>query len=233
VAKHAQNLKFDPNRWTLLQRLIRTAIGFLIRVLSKVTVEGLENIPSSGACLAVGNHLHVLDAPLGADIIPRPVVAFVKDKWRRPPISWLITGMVNVIYVDVEALDRRTLQSCIEVLKAGGILAVYPEGTRSQTGGLGRGHPGAAFLAIRTSTPILPMAVFGQERATFYWKRLRRVPIHIRIGPLIQPPSVPPQKKQLQDYTEHIMSTLAQMLPEQYRGIYAEAEEKKGITSTL
>jgi 1-acyl-sn-glycerol-3-phosphate acyltransferase len=92
----------------------------------------------------------------------------------------------------------------------------------SQTGGLGKGQAGVALLAIKAPAPILPIAAYGQEQATKYWKRFRRVPIHIRIGQPIELPSGKANKEQLETYTEQIMVAIARLLPPEYRGVYAE-----------
>lgn len=217
---------FNYRKWTFAHHLVRPVIFILLQLLTKTTVTGRENIPASGAFIATCNHLHILDAPLGFTVISRPMTALTKTKWRKPPFSWLMAGMGHAIYVSTDTFDRPTFRKCVEVLQAGGVLAIFPEGTRSQTGALGKAHSGLAHLSTRTSTPILPLVMHGQEQAISYWKRFRRVPVHIRIGPLIQPSSPHRHKKQLQNYTDQVMFTLAQMLPTQYRGIYAEPPDE-------
>ena len=103
-------------------------------------------------------------------------------------------------------------------------MAVAPEGTRSRTGGLQQGRDGAVYLASRTGATIIPVVAWGQERAFEAWRRLRRPEIHVRIGaPIHLPPGAERGRTaELHGYTDELMLTLARMLPEQYRGVYAE-----------
>ncbi len=210
----------DHRPWPLLQRFSRRVLVVLLRLLIRLEVEGLGNIPVTGAFVLAANHLHALDPPLGLLLVPRRMVGFVKDKWRKPPFNWLLGGMSDIIYVGTS--DRYALLKAIKVLQAGGVLVILPEGTRSRTGALGRGQTGVALLATRAPAPILPAVIYGQEQAMKYWKRLRRVPVYARIGTLIELPTGKADKEQLQAYTDQIMIALTRLLPPEYRGVYAE-----------
>ena len=213
----------DYQRWTPLQRAVHLIMRLLVRLLTKVTIEGLENVPAQGAFVLAVNHLDYLDAPIVFAVMPRRTVVFAADKWAKTPFSgWILSHVGTAIYVDRGAPDRKALAAALTVLKTGGALAMAPEGTRSPTGGLTQGHTGVAYLATRSSAPILPMIAYGQEQAQHNWKRLRRVPVHIRIGPLIHLPPGKARTEQLDAYTDQLMLTLAAMLPEQYRGVYGE-----------
>ena len=211
----------DYQRWTPLQRIVHWIIRFLVWLLTKVTIEGLENVPAQGGFVLAVNHLDYLDAPIIFAKMPRRMVVFAADKWAKTPFSgWILSHVGTAIYVDRGAPDRKALAAALTVLKAGGALAMAPEGTRSPTGGLTEGHTGVAYLSTRSAAPILPMVAYGQEQSDLYWKRLRRVPVCIRIGPLIHLPAEKARTEQLHQYTEQLMLTLASMLPEQYRGVY-------------
>jgi 1-acyl-sn-glycerol-3-phosphate acyltransferase len=208
------------NKRSFPQRAFRWIIIVLFKLLVRIDVEGMENFPQSGPLLLVSNHLYLLDAPIALIFIPRRMAAFVKSKWKRPPFNWLMACMGDVIYADKS--DIHALEEGIKVLKSGRVLALAPEGTRSRTGRLGKGQPGAALLAIRAPAPILPVAAHGQEQAMKYWKRLRRVPVHVRVGQLITLPPGRAGREQLEAYTEQIMIAIARLLPPGYRGVYAE-----------
>ena len=212
---------YNKRSWP--QRLFRRIIVVLFKLLVRMEAEGRENFPYAGALLLVSNHLHILDAPIGLIFIPRRIAAFVKSKWKRPPFNWLMACMGDVIYAG--KIDRHALEEGIKVLQSGGLLAIAPEGTRSHTGGLGKGQAGVALLATRAHAPVLPLAMYGQEQAIKYWKRLRRVPIHVRVGQPIELPPGKASKEQLEAYTEQIMIALARLLPPEYRGVYAELAE--------
>ena len=211
----------DYQHWTPLQRIVHWIMRFLVRLLTKVTIEGLENVPAQGGFVLAVNHLDYLDAPIVFAKMPRRTVVFAADKWAQTPFSgWILSHVGTAIYVARGEPDRKALAAALAVLKAGGALAMAPEGTRSPTGGLTQGHTGVAYLATRSATPILPMVAYGQEQSSRYWRRLRRVPVCIRIGPLIHLPAEKARTEQLNQQTEQLMLTLASMLPEQYRGVY-------------
>lgn len=213
----------DYQRWTPVQRAAHLIIRFLVRLLFKVTIEGLEHVPERGAFVLAVNHLDYLDAPIVFAKMPRRMVAFAANKWENSHFTGvLLTYVGTAIYVDRGAPDRKALAAALAVLKAGGALGMAPEGTRSPTGGLTKGHTGVAYLATRGSAPILPMVAYGQEQSGRYWKRLRRAPVHVRIGPLIHLPQGKARTEQLHAYTDQIMLTLARLLPEAYRGVYGE-----------
>ena len=95
-----------------------------------------------------------------------------------------------------------------------------PEGKISKTGGLLPGHPGIGHLAAQAAAPIVPLVMYGHERPFHNWLRLRRAPVHVRIGKPIQPPAPRPTSKQLESYRDTIMMGLARMLPPEYQGAY-------------
>jgi 1-acyl-sn-glycerol-3-phosphate acyltransferase len=208
------------NKRSFPQRVFRWIIVVLFKLLVRMDVEGLENFPQSGPLLLVSNHLHLLDAPIALIFIPRRITVFVKSKYKRPPFNWLMACMGDVIYIS--KADHRALEEGINALQSGRVLALAPEGTRSLTGGLGKGQAGVALLAKKAHAPILPIAAHGQEQAMNYWKRFRRVPVHIEVGQLIELPPGKASKEQLETYTEQIMIAIARLLPTEYRGVYAE-----------
>ncbi len=208
------------NQRSFPQRAFRWIIVALFKLLVHIDVEGMENFPQSGPLLLVSNHLDILDAPIALIFIPRRMTTFVKSKWKRPPFNWLMACMGDVIYAN--KADHRALEEGIKVLQSGRVLALAPEGTRSRTGGLGKGQAGVVLLALKAHAPILPAAAHGQEQAMRYWKRFRRVPIQIRVGQLIELPPGRANREQLEMYTQQIMIAIARLLPSAYRGVYAE-----------
>ena len=210
----------DHRAWPLQQRISRRIFVLVMRLLIRLEVEDVERIPATGAFVLAANHLHILDPALGLICVPRRMVGMAKDKWRRPPFNWFLTGMSDIIFVGNS--NRHALLQAIKVLQAGGVMAILPEGTRSPTGALEKGFVGAAILATRAPAPVVPAVIYGQEQAMKYWKRLRRVPVYARIGTLIELPPGKADREQLETFTEQIMIAIARLLPPAYRGIYAE-----------
>ena len=195
-----------------------------LRLGSRINIEGLENVPRSGPLIVAPNHLHITDSIVVSGVIPRRLTAFAADTWRGTIGGWIMETLANAIYVARGEPDRHALRQALAVLNAGGSLAVAPEGTRSRRGGLLPGKDGAAYLASRAGAPILPVALWGQEQVFNSWRRLRRPAVHVSIAePIYLPQSAARARStELQEYTDRVMLTLARILPESYRGAYAE-----------
>ena len=206
-------------------RFMRTVAVF--RFLSNlwvkdIIIEGQEYIPMEGGAIYCVNHLSRLDSPLQTLSLPRHAHALAGEKYKRT-LFRPILAVAGAIYINRGEVDRRALQQAIHVLEDGNLLAVAIEGTRSKSGELADGKAGVAYLATRANVPVIPGVCWGTERMMDDLKHLRRTPsIHIRVGPPIRFPKGRARGTQLEAYTEEIMVTLAAMLPERYRGRYAD-----------
>jgi 1-acyl-sn-glycerol-3-phosphate acyltransferase len=190
----------------------------VFRRLVRLEVCGLEHLPAEGPFILAANHLHALDPAIGLLLVPRRVVGVAKDRWSRPPFGWLLGAMGDLIYVG--RTRRGALAQSIEVLRSGAVLAILPEGTRSRTRALLPAQRGVAMVATRAPAPIVPAAAYGQERALEWWRRLRRVPVRVRVGPPIVLPAGAHSRERLEACTEEVMRAIAAMLPPEYRGVY-------------
>ncbi len=208
----------------LLYRCLQRLVWGLLKVIARLDVTGIENVPRSGPVLIAPNHLHSLDIPLVGLVIPRHPTVFAADKWRGKLGGKILELGTQVIYVARGEADREALGEALKVLKAGRTLAIAPEGTRSRTGGLQTGKHGAVYLASRSGAAIVPLAIWGQEKALDAWRHLRRPALHAHIGaPILLPPSAARARlSELETITDDLMLTLARMLPAEYRGVYAD-----------
>ncbi len=202
------------------QRFVRAGLAAVLRATADVRVEGLDWLPASGPAVLAVNHLSSMDVPLAFAVLPRPAVMLAKDDLRRWRIvDWLLSDIGRVIYVKRGEGDRAALDEALAVLEAGGIVALGPEGHRSP-GGLTHGHTGVGYLAARAGVPVVPMAAWGQERLGRSWRRLRRAPVRVRLGPPIIFPAGAPTGRDLHDYSDTVMRAIAAQLPTEYRGVY-------------
>jgi 1-acyl-sn-glycerol-3-phosphate acyltransferase len=209
-----------PFLYRVLQRLLLTVFSLL----THLDVEGVDRVPATGPVIVAPNHLHIIDAGIGFAFVRRRATAFAGEKWRGTLAGVLLNLVGNAIYVERGEADRRSLSRALDVLRRGGVLGVAPEGTRSLTGGLQPGKDGAVYLASRTGAPIVPLVAWGQEKALRSLLHFRRAPICVRFGePIMLPPSAAKARMaELSVYTEQLMLTLARMLPDEYRGVYAD-----------
>jgi 1-acyl-sn-glycerol-3-phosphate acyltransferase len=212
----------DYSRWTPTQRFVQRLIALLVRATMRVRVEGLEHVPPSGPAIIAGNHLSLLDSVVVIPHLPRPVILLLAEELHVWPWIGLVVGRIgNAILVRRGSGERRPIELGAAVLDAGGIVAVAPEGHRSRSGGLQRGRNGVGRLVIRTGAPVVPVAIWGQERAFASWRRLRRAPVDVRFG---APPSLANVNGSAPAaVTRSVMLEIARLLPREYRGVYADA----------
>lgn len=207
-------------------RLLQAAIRGVVTVACRLEVKGVEHVPDDGPFLLVCNHLSMLDAPVIGATFPHRSIAFAARKWeRRPVVGWLLRVLGDAIFVYRGEVDRHALRQALSVLQEGKILTVAVEGTRSDTGALQEGKEGAAYLAFRAKVPLVPVVAYGQEKALGSLRQGRRAAVHVVYGPPFTVPSTSgrPSREQIRQFTQDIMLRLAGILPEEYRGVYAEA----------
>jgi 1-acyl-sn-glycerol-3-phosphate acyltransferase len=200
----------------------RKLFVLLRQLLIRFDAADCEKIPAIGPLLLAPNHLHITDAPLGAGVFPPDAALIVSEHMRRfPLVGWLLAHLGRPVYISRGQGDREALSRALDVLLAGGVVVMAPEGKISKTGGLLQGRTGVAYLATESGSPVLPVVMYGQEKAWRHWLRLRRAPVHLRVGELIRFPAGRATARQLSHYTEELMVALARMLPPEYRGVYA------------
>lgn len=177
----ASDVEPDPYRPWLLQ-LARRICGMLLRLMFGLTVNGLENIPRSGAVLIAGNHVGSLDGPLVVMLSPRPVRALVKSEFFLGRRGALLAA-IGQIPIRRGLPDRPALRRALGVLTGGGALVIFPEG-ECGPGTLDSVEFGVAWLALRTGAPIVPVACLGTDRAIAKgeWKPRLRTPVGLTFG---------------------------------------------------
>jgi len=207
-------------------RALRSLLRAALSVLCRLEVEGVDRVPNQGPFLLVCNHLHWLDIPVLGATLPHQATAFAARKWeRRPVVGWLLRTLGGAIFVHRGEVDRQALREALRVLGEGRVLAVAPEGTRSDSGALQQGKEGAAYLAARSGVKLLPVVAYGQEKVFRSLRRGRRAQVRVIYGWPFTLTAGPGRirREQLHDLSEQIMRELAALLPSQYRGVYADS----------
>ena len=154
----------------------------LVRLVFRLTVIGAEHVPSSGPVLLAGNHSGLLDGPLVYAISPRPTSFLTKAELFVGPLARAL-GWLGQISVHRGQPDRTALKAGLAVLGAGGVLGVFPEGTRG-SGALETTTDGLAYLALRSGAQVVPVAVLGTAAALPRGSRRPRwgAPITVAFG---------------------------------------------------
>ncbi len=212
----------------LLYLFARPPVLLALRWLIGFRIEGIENVPKHGPALVISNHLHNSDPILLVAAYPRPLLWMAKKEVFSVPFVGWVADSAGAFPVDRGSADRQALRNAERLLHEGYLVGVFPEGTRSTTGGLKDVYPGVAIIAMRTGAPIIPTAIFGTERLPLNGKKgstrgSGRYQVTIRMGEPFHLPERKAGEKRLSmsDKTDFMMTKIAELLPEQYRGIYA------------
>jgi 1-acyl-sn-glycerol-3-phosphate acyltransferase len=217
-------------RLTFKRRLFRSFLRGVTKLLTflllRAEVSGLENFPRYGPAVIVFNHLGDTDAVLMMATLPfkSPAEGIGKIELNEHGLVGPVFRAYGIIWVHRGQPDRRALRAALDALAEGRMVSLAPEGRQSVIGGLEEGNAGAAFLALKSGAPIVPVAMTGTENSNIYGhlKQWKRAPVTLVVGKPFFLPRHPQgdRQKTLQEGTRLIMQTLAGMLPESYRGKY-------------
>jgi 1-acyl-sn-glycerol-3-phosphate acyltransferase len=201
-------------------RLIELAVAGIFRSLISITREHEERVPRKGPLVVVSNHLGWADPPIYVGTFPRRIVFMAKaELWENGFLNMLGRGHGDIRVRRGEA-DRQAIKDADAALKSGLAVGIMPEGTRSRDAKLGPGEPGAAFIALRNNVPILPVGIWGTEHIYKPKDLLVRRRVRIQYGdPFVLPSEL---RRNLPKATDEIMTSIARLIPERYRGVYAE-----------
>jgi 1-acyl-sn-glycerol-3-phosphate acyltransferase len=144
---------------TALLRYARHPAKGLLRLWWRISVHGSEHEPSTGPVILASNHVGLIDGPLIAIEGPRPVHALAKREMFESRAGWVLRAS-GQIRLDRFAVDPAAVRTCARVLDSGGVVGVFPEGTRGD-GMLHEIHRGAAYLALLSGAPVVPVSMFG------------------------------------------------------------------------
>lgn len=230
--------------------LIRGFVRLLFRLGLKLAIEGGENLPPGGPLLIIGNHFSIFEAPMLMVFLPYRdrVTWLAATELQTSRILKALIDLFNIIPIWRGQPDRTAIHRALDWLAAGNIVGIMPEGgvdeslrhlttTGVQTGLHGGPNsranpvlisprPGAAYLAVRSGAPILPVAFLGTEQIMPNLRRLRRTPVRMIIGPVFGPlvidPTLPKAERRalLDEMGHEMMRHMAALLPPENRGPY-------------
>ena len=189
-------------------------------------VEGRESIPPRGPLIIAANHLSNADPPVVVAGSNRKLHSLAKEGLFQNPVSSWFFSRCHAYPVKEDRVERTALRWALRVLERDGALLVFPEGGRSDTGGLLPAKPGIGYLAFKSQAPILPVAVTGTERVPGYWRiAFPFCEMNVRFGEPFTLPAIEGRlsREMLQQGADMIMERIAQLLPPEYRGHYSAA----------
>jgi 1-acyl-sn-glycerol-3-phosphate acyltransferase len=210
-------------------------IRSLLRLIARIELVGFENLPTSGGYVIASNHIGRLDAALAYYIIDRPdIIMVVAEKYERYAFYRWLVRITNGMFIDRHNADIGAIRATLVRLRAGGVFAITPEGTRSKSGNLIEARPGAIYLAWKAGVPVLPVALTGTEDAVVVerLKHFKRLRVKAVAGELFRLPAEVKGAERdqiMQKYTDEVMCRIAALLPEERRGAYAEHPRLKEL----
>ena len=184
----------------------------IFRFLFRGKTLGISNLPKRGGVVIVSNHGSHLDPPILGHALGRPVAFMAKSELFNVPILSFIISACGAYPVKRGAGDREAIRNASSRLSEGWATGVFLDGTRQENGRVNDPKPGAALLAARTGSPILPVAIVNSHRAFPKGSLLPRfIPIHLRVGEIIPPPKTK-KKEDLTSTTKEIQLSINTML---------------------
>lgn len=203
----------------------RAILRFILPRIADIELIGMDKL-TEGQYILASNHLGRLDSALLYYLFERDdIIMPTAEKYKEHPLYGWLGRSMNVIWLNRFDADIQAMKEILRRLRAGGLLAIAPEGTRSKTEALQEGKPGAAYLASKLGIPIIPVAITGTEDRVVKenLKHFKRSNIIVRIGTPFTLPAINNKNREssLCTATEEIMCQIAAMLPEKYRGVYS------------
>ncbi|MGH3979990.1 MAG: lysophospholipid acyltransferase family protein [Pseudonocardiaceae bacterium] len=159
-----------PERaWPSLHDAARLGARCLGAGAFRLHVHGRARIPRSGPVVVVANHSAMIDGPLLFGLLGRRTVFLIKHDMFHGPVGWFL-WRIGQLAVRRGEPDRAPLLAAVRVLRGGGVIGVFPEGTRGE-GDVASAHHGAAWLARSSGAVLLPVVCRGTRRPAGGWRR--------------------------------------------------------------
>jgi 1-acyl-sn-glycerol-3-phosphate acyltransferase len=217
-------------------KTLRSIVRFLMKIIADIEINGIEKLPEGNVIIAA-NHLGRLDTAALLCILDREdIIMPVAEKYKNHPLYGAIGRAANAIWLNRFDADYSAFRQILERMKQGGLLVIAPEGTRSKTEALQEGKMGVAFLASKSGYPVLPVAVTGTEDRLIVenLKHFRRSKITATAADLlyVDIPTGKGREEAMRQATDEIMCQIAALLPEKYRGVYADHPRLKELLTT-
>ena len=204
-------------------------IRTILHLICKVDKKEMKKIPAKGPFIVAINHINFLEVPMiFVDLYPRKIHGIAKkETWDNSFLGWLANSWES-LSIDREGFTGSTFRQAKKLLQDGRIIIIAPEGTRTGDGKLKQAHPGIITMALQSDVPIIPVVHFGGELFWECFMKLKRTKFTFRVGNPIKL-----KKPKLVNHhirgkmVDQLMYRMASLLPEKYRGEYADLSRIK------
>ncbi|MDY6228210.1 MAG: lysophospholipid acyltransferase family protein [Clostridium sp.] len=218
---------------SLVVKITKIIVNKYFRKYANIKVEGLEKVEKvEGPKIFICNHLSnadglILDKILKEKYDPTFVAGI---KLSNDPITRLGTMMVKNVGIKPNSADKEAITKIVKLVRGGENIMIFPEGTRSRTGSMIEGKKGILLIARLTKASIIPIGMTGTEillpinkNGNMGGEKFNYSDVNIKFG---EPISLPVKEKEEDKHVydercmEYIMKSIANLLPEKYRGVY-------------
>jgi len=201
---------------TIVRHLTIAFLKIIVPLLMKCQISGTGNLPPEGPVVLAANHLTNYDVFPIQLALPRPLFFLAKAELHENTLLDFWLRQLGAFPVQRGERDEWALRHARQVLDHEQVLAIFPEGTRSKGKGLRPAKTGAAHFALYALCPIVPVTITGTE------KMLKQFPKRASVTIQVGEPIYPEKSENALALTDRLMFTLAEMLPSELRGVYAE-----------
>ena len=183
----------------------------LTRLAGRVSVQGLANVPASGPVILAVNHRSFMDGPVLFGLVDRPVSFLVKAEAFLPGVQRILIDGAQ-IPVRRERLDPAPVRLALRVLDTGGVLGIFPEGTRGD-GRVRQARPGVGYFAVKTGAAVVPVAIHGSAQLTRR-RQWRRPAVTVTVAPALhfRRATGPANRRHWVTATDEIRAVLADLV---------------------
>jgi len=217
-----------PLRLKLSRPITKSVFRLIFHILARVKVLGRENVPHGKPYVVAMNHVSIFDPPLVGAFWPESLeIIGAADVFDKPGQGQVLK-LYGVIPVHRGDYDRVLLTKIIHIIKSGLPLLIAPEGGRSHVPAMRRAKSGVAYIIEQTNVPVMPVGLVGTTED--FWQRAKRgerPTLEMRIGKPVTLPEITAKGNERHEARQRnadlVMRHLAGLLPEAYRGVYAES----------
>lgn len=195
----------EAEKMPRIRRVSHRFLHFFFRFVWTLKVAGLENVPRAGPVIIAFNHISWWDGPVA--IFGLGFTRYLRfpgkaELFDTPLLGWFLKE-VGMFPLNRGRSDVQAIRTAVDLVRQGGSLGLFPEGTRSKTGLIGRPKAGVGFLARETGAPVVPARLLNTDKL-FYFR-----PLEVRFGPPLRFEGGAGDRAECQNFAQKVMDRIA------------------------